>query len=132
MAEGVSAVQEARVGGKLMGWVFRTDQLPPAVRGKRGEIATWVALGADGKIRGIDVFRHREDPPWFNRLKKSFYRQFEGLSADGSGKAPDTVATATISSKAIVDDVLGACKVVLELPAVKAAVASTPAVPAAP
>lgn len=131
---GASVVQRAKVGEKTVGWVFRTDRLPPVVKGRNDQIATLVALGADGKVKAIEVVQHREDMPWYRRIKPSFFAQFRGLAADGSGERPDTVATATRSSKAIVDDVLGACAEVLKLAEVSAAVApgDAAATPAAP
>jgi hypothetical protein len=108
------------VKGDLLGWVFSTDQLEPVVRGKRGEIGVWVALGRDGKIRGIQVGRHREDKKWFDRIRPPFYQAFEGKPAGGGGGKPDAVTSATRSSRAMIDDVFGACRTVLALPEVRA------------
>ena len=105
--------------GAVLGWVFSTDQLAPVVRGKRGEIGVWVALGVDGKLRGVKVGRHREDKKWFDRIRAPFYKAFEGQPADGSGGQPDAVTTATVSSRAMIDDVFGACRTVLGLPEVQ-------------
>ena len=105
--------------GEVLGWVFSTDQLEPVVRGKRGEIGVWVALGADGRIRGVKVGAHREDKKWFDRIRDPFYKAFAGKPADGSGGTPDSVTSATVSSRAMVDDVFGACRTVLALPEVK-------------
>jgi hypothetical protein len=127
---GEPVVQQAQVGDRVVGWVFRTDNLKPFVKGRVDQIGTLVALGADGKIKAIEVVKHREDKPWFDRLKRPFYKQFEGLAADGSDKRPDTVATATLSSKAIVDDVLAACAEVVALPQVKAVLSPTTEAPA--
>lgn len=116
-------------GGKTTGWVFRTDRVPPVVRGKRGEIGVLVGLGTDGLIKGIKVVQQQEDPAWFNRLKAGFYAQFTGRPANGSGPKVDTVATATVSSKAIVDDVFKSSSTVLALPAVKSQLNAAPAQP---
>jgi Na+-translocating ferredoxin:NAD+ oxidoreductase RnfG subunit len=105
--------------GTALGWLFCTDQIAPVVRGKRGEIGVWVALGSDGKIRGVKVGRHREDKKWFDRIREPFYKAFEGQPADGSGGKPDAVTTATVSSRAMIDDVFGACRTVMELPGVR-------------
>ena len=113
----VEAVRNLK--GELLGWVFSTDQLAPVVRGKRGEIGVWVALGVDGKIRGVKVGRHREDKKWFDRIRDPFYKAFDGRPADGSGGQPDAVTTATVSSRAMIDDVFGACRTVLGLPEVR-------------
>lgn len=113
----VEAVRNLK--GELLGWVFSTDQLAPVVRGKRGEIGVWVALGVDAKIRGVKVGRHREDKKWFDRIRAPFYKAFEGRPADGSGGQPDAVTSATVSSRAMIDDVFGACRTVLGLPEVR-------------
>lgn len=113
----VEAVRNLK--GAVLGWVFSTDQLAPVVRGKRGEIGVWVALGVDGKIRGVKVGRHREDKKWFDRIRDPFYKAFDGRPADGSGGQPDAVTTATVSSRAMIDDVFGACRTVLGLPEVR-------------
>lgn len=113
----VEAVRNLK--GEVLGWIFRTDRIEPVVRGKRGEIGVWVALGSDGRIRGVKVGPHREDKPWFDRIKDPFYKAFENRSADGSGGLPDAVTTATISSRAMIEDVFGACRVVLDLPEVR-------------
>ena len=42
-----------------------------------------------------------------------------GKPADGSGGKPDAVTTATVSSRAMIDDVFGACRTVMELPGVR-------------
>lgn len=107
--------------GKIAGWLFRTDRVPPVVRGMRGEIGVLVALGTDGTLKGIEVLSQREDAKWFNRLRAPFYDQFKGLNPVKPAKPPDTVTGSTVSSKAIVNDVAAACKTVEELPAVKAA-----------
>lgn len=110
--------------GKIAGWLFRTDRVPPVVRGMRGEIGVLVGVGVDGRIRAVDVLSQREDHRWFIKLQGPFYKQFEKLPADGSGKPVDTVTGATVSSLAIVKDVMSACQTVLALPAVKSALVS--------
>ena len=105
--------------GEALGWIFRTDQIEPVVRGKRGEIGVWVALGADGRIRGVEVGPHREDKKWFDRIRAPFYKAFENRPADGSGGRPDAVTSATVSSRAMTDDVFGACRTVMGLPEVR-------------
>ncbi len=112
--------------GQVNGWIFRTDRIPPVVRGKRGEIGVLVGVGTDGRIKGISVIQQQEDAAWFNRLKAGFYAQFNGHPADSREPRVDTVATATISSKAIVDDVFKSCAAVLALPAVQSQMHPTP------
>lgn len=113
--------------GKTNGWVFRTDRVPPVVNGKHGEIGVLVGIGTDGLIKGVHVVQQHEDQHWFSRLKDGFYRQFPGQPADGSGAKVDTVTGATVSSKAIVDDVFQSARTVLDLPAVRDAMAALPA-----
>jgi hypothetical protein len=127
------AVQQVMgMDGRVRGWMFRTDRVPPAIKGirNRSEIGVLVGLGIDGRIKAVEVLEHHEDPPWFRKLQPPFFRQFEKLPADGSGKPVDTVTGATVSSKALIKDVLSACETVLALPNVQAAV--RPAAPRAP
>jgi len=109
--------------GRVRGWVFRTDEVPPAVKGMRGEIGVLTGLGTDQRITGVEVMAHREDLKWFNMLRAPFYRQFEKLPAKGGDKPVDTVTGATVSSRAIIKDVQSACQTVLALPGVQAALA---------
>jgi hypothetical protein len=116
--------QVLSMDGRVRGWAFRTDQVAPVVKGMRGEIGVLVGVGVDGRIRAVDVLSQREDHRWFIKLQGPFYKQFEKLPADGSGKPVDTVTGATVSSLAIVKDVMSACQTVLALPAVKSALVS--------
>ncbi len=105
--------------GLVLGWAFRTDRMPPVVRGMRGEIGLLVGVGVDGQILGVRVLQQREDAKWFNRIQQPFYAAFSGRKADGSGGRPDTVTGATVSSGAMVRDVYDSCQTLLGLPAVK-------------
>lgn len=112
-----AAVSEVVCNGQTAGWVFRTDQVPPVCKGKRGEIAVLVALGLDGRIRGLRVLSHKEDPKYFGRLKAGFFQQFLNQRPD-SGVKIDAVTQATYSSKAIISDVMDGAKLVIALPEV--------------
>lgn len=114
-----AVVAVADLQGNVLGWVFSTDQIAPAVRGKRGEVGVWVGLAKQGTITGVKVGKHREDKKWFDKIRDPFYKAFEGKPADGSGGKPDAVTGATISSKAMINDVFGACQTVLTLPDVQ-------------
>jgi hypothetical protein len=115
--------------GATNGWVFRTDRVPPAVRGKHGEIGVLVGLGTDGRVKGVQVLQHHEDPAWFGRLKAAFFRQFAGQRADGADVRVDAVTGATVSSKAIIDDVFRSGQTVLAWPQVKALLKAPDAAP---
>lgn len=104
--------------GQVLGWVFRTDQVPPVVKGKRGEIGVMVGLGTDGLIKGVQVVETHEDAHWFSRLTPGFYAQFNGKAASRQGVKVDTVSGATVSSHAIVEDVFLSSQTVLSLPEV--------------
>jgi Na+-translocating ferredoxin:NAD+ oxidoreductase RnfG subunit len=113
----VRAVQDAR--GATLGWFFRSDQVAPAVRGKRGEIGVLVGISTNGTILGVQVAAHREDAKWFDRIRAPFYAAFTGCSVHGEGKRPDAVTGATVSSAAMIKDVFSSSRTVLALPAVK-------------
>lgn len=113
-----TAVREVVLDGRPSGWLFRTDQVPPACKGKRGEIVLLVALGTDARIKGLQVLSHKEDPPYFKRLKHEFFDQFINRSTrDGEAKI-DAVTRATFSSRAIIREVMEGAKNVVALPEV--------------
>jgi len=115
-----ASVSEVAVGNQTTGWVFRTDQVPPACKGKRGEIVLFVALGVDGRIRDLRVVGHREDKKYFSRLGDAFFRQFRDKRADADIKSVDAVTRATYSSKAIIREVMEGARVVVSQPEVSA------------
>jgi len=106
--------------GQTSGWIFRTDQVPPTCKGKRGQIAVLVALGTDAKIKGVTVLDHKEDAPYFKRLKSGFFSQFVDQSADAPRSRFDAVTHATLSSRAIIRDVMEGAKTVLAQPEIAA------------
>jgi len=111
-----AVVSEVTLDGQPSGWLFRTDQTPPACKGKRGEIVLFVAVGADARIKGLHVLSHKEDPAYFRRLKVEFFEQFKNQRADGSDVKVDAVTKATLSSKAIIREVLEGARHVLAQP----------------
>jgi len=115
-----SVVQQVTSDGQTIGWIFRTDQVPPVCQGKRGEIAVLVGLGTEGRIKGLRVLSHKEDTRYFNRLKPSFFRQFLNLRADAGTHGIDAVTHATFSSHAIIQDVMEGARHVISLPEVAA------------
>lgn len=121
LAETNAVVCEVTLDGRPEGWLFRTDQVPPLCRGKRGEIVLWVAVGADARIKGLRVVDHKEDARYFKRLTDEFFRQFLNRRADGSpARDVDAVTRATLSSRAIIRDVLEGANHVVALPEVAA------------
>ena len=118
LAETNTVVSEVTLGGQTYGWIFRTDQVPPTCKGKLGEIALAVALGTDGRIKGLHVLCHKEDAPYFKRLNASFFQQFQNQRADAGTAKIDAVTRATLSSNAIIRDVMEGAKHVIALPEV--------------
>ena len=116
------------LAGQTNGWVFRTDRVPPAVRGMHGEIGVLVGVGRDALVKGVHVLETHENPPWFNRLAKAgFYDRFLRQRADGVDAKADTVTGATVSSTAVRKDVFQSSQTVLAVPAVKALLTPPPA-----
>jgi len=113
-------VSAVTLDGQPSGWIFRTDQVPPSCKGKRGQIAVLVAIGTDARIKGLTVLAHQEDPPYFRRLKDSFFSQFRDKRAGDEAVKIDAVTRATFSSKAIIRDVMEGAKNVISLPEVAA------------
>ena len=116
-------VHEVTLEGRPHGWLFRTDQIPPACKGKRGEIVLLVGIGTDARIKGLHVLAHKEDTPYFKRLKHEFFDQFINRPANGQGTKIDAVTRATLSSTAIIREVLEGAKNVAALPEVAAKMA---------
>lgn len=117
-------VREVVLGGRPSGWLFRTDQVPPACKGKRGEIVLLVAIGTDTRIKGIQVLSHKEDPPYFKRLKHEFFDQFINRCAADEPKI-DAVTRATLSSRAIIREVMEGAQHVVALPEVAGKVSTS-------
>ncbi len=99
--------------GKLVGLLMQTDQIPPVIKGKYGEITVWVATDLSGKIIGIEALRTKETPAFFKRIKADFYTDFVG-KRPALDALPKPVSGATVSSKAIITDVKTAVEVMLK------------------
>lgn len=107
---------EVRDGTKqVLGWVFRTDRVAPVVKGRNAEIGAMVALGKDGKIAGVDILDHHETPAYFRRLTPAFYHQFVGHAVSLPPEGVDAVTGATLSSRAVIEDVFSAAAEVLKV-----------------
>lgn len=113
-------VSAVTLDGQPSGWIFRTCQVPPSCKGKRGPIDVLVAIGTDARIKGLTVLAHKEDPPYFRRLKDSFFSQFLDQRAGDDAVKIDAVTRATFSSRAIIRDVMEGAKNVLSQPEVAA------------
>jgi hypothetical protein len=100
---------------ELLGWAFRTDKVPPVIKGKRGEIGMLVAVSTNRTILGVSVLSHKEDQKWFRLLKPSFYAGFKGRPADKPFDDIHTITGATISSRAIIQDILQALGKILTM-----------------
>ena len=124
LAETNLVVSEVSLDGHPAGWLFRTDQMPPVCKGKRGQIAVLVAIGTDARIKGLSVLAHKEDPNYFKRLKDSFYQQFRNKRVGDDAVTFDAVTKATYSSRAIIRDVVEGSKNVIALPEVAAKLSS--------
>jgi hypothetical protein len=124
LAETNAVVCEVTLDGRPSGWLFRTDQVPPVCKGKRGEIVLLVAVGSDARIKGLHVLNHKEDAPYFKRLKGGFFDQFLNRRADAETTGVDAVTRATLSSRAIIREVLEGASHVVSLPEVAAKIKS--------
>lgn len=111
-------VTAVTLDGQPAGWVFRTDQVPPACKGKRGQIAILVALDTRAQIKEVSLLSHKEDMKYFGRIKKAFYEQFRGRQAGSDYARIDAVTQATLSSRAIIRDIMEGARNVIALPAV--------------
>jgi len=93
-------------GGRLMGAILLTDSLSPAVKGYLGEIGSVVGITAGGKITLAAVARHRETPYYMGMITSSgLYDEMAGLDLSRPFPEMDTVSGATVSSRAIIEDV---------------------------
>lgn len=109
-------VTAVTLDGQPAGWVFRTDQVPPACKGKRGQIAILVALDTRAQIKEVSLLSHKEDMKYFGRIKKAFYAQFSGRHAASDYSQIDAVTQATLSSRAIIRDIMEGSRNVAALP----------------
>jgi len=120
VAASSAIVQEVTQNGAVAGWVFRTDQVDPQVKGKRGEIALLAGLDRQGKIIGVLLLDHKEDAKYFGRITPRFFAQFAGHAVVRGTEGLDTVTGATVSSRAMLQDVTRGAASVLALPEVAA------------
>jgi len=87
-----------------------TTQMPPKVKAYVDEINTLVVIDRTGTIRGIKIISHRETPAYMIRLLEAgFLDRFRGRKVSPKMAVEiDTVTGASITARAIVDDVAAA------------------------
>ena len=81
-----------------------TAELPPKIKGFTDEINILFAVDEDDKILGLRVISSRETPYYFRMVRSSgFFEKIIGNNFDRLGEVK-AVSGASISSKAILDD----------------------------
>lgn len=87
-----------------------TTRLPPKVKGYVDQINTLVVIDGSGTIRGIKIISHKETPAYMMRLMDSgFLDSFiERKVGEKLNTKIDTVTGATITARAVLDDVSAA------------------------
>lgn len=105
LPEGREVLEVRGMNGKVLGWMFRTDQIEPHVKGYKDQIAVKVALDREKKILGVAVVESKETPSYFQKITDKFFAQFRNRSLDAGSADIQTVTGATVSSRAIVRDV---------------------------
>lgn len=98
----------------LLGWVFRTDQVAPFVKGYITQVGMLVAVSTDEKIIGVQVVDHRETPKYMALLTGMYYRQFNGHAVAKPATDIDAVTSATITCVAITKDIFLGARTVLK------------------
>ncbi|MBN1283212.1 MAG: 4Fe-4S binding protein [Proteobacteria bacterium] len=99
--------------GRAVGLAFVTSSIPPQVMGYSGELDVLVGMDWDGKITGAKIIGHRETADYVQRIVESgLLRKFLGRTAGDEFSDIEAVTGATISSRAIIDDVRSAAKAV--------------------
>jgi uncharacterized membrane protein len=92
----------------LCGYAFLTSSMPPKVKGYGGEIQALVGIDKSGTITGIEILRHSETPFYFGMVEEAgLIRDIKGHRIEDGYKGLSIVSGATISSRAILKDVLG-------------------------
>jgi hypothetical protein len=117
--EGQEAYEVQGPNRRIVGWVFRSDRVDPAIKGKRGEIAVLVGVSTNRTITGVVLVESEEDAKWFDRITADFYGSFSGKTLEWPLAGVDTVTGATVSSEAIIKDVFLSAWRLLEKPAVR-------------
>ncbi len=114
-----SPIFEVVYGDTSVGFVYRTDEVPPAVKGKRGEISVLVGVDFEKNLKGVNPVKWSEDAKYFEKITPEFIETFIGYNALDNPRVPDAVTGATLSSTAIIQDVILSIDPVFERDEVK-------------
>jgi len=84
---------------------FNTYDITPEIKGYAGPIKFLIALGPDGKIRGIRLLEHKETPNYVHRMETpGFLSQFLGKGVNDPflvDRDIDGISRATVSVEAL-------------------------------
>ncbi len=92
--------------GRETGAVVMTDTLPPTVQGYLGQVGTAVGITSSGQVTAVRPFRHRETPYYMEMILGSgLLEEMSGIDMGKPFPALDAVSGATITSRALIEDV---------------------------
>ncbi len=92
--------------GRKTGAVVMTDTLAPTVQGYLGQVGTAVGITSSGRITAVRPFRHQETPYYMEMILGSgLLEEMSGIDMGKPFPALDTVSGATITSRALIEDV---------------------------
>ncbi len=101
--------------GKHIGTVVVTDDLPPSVQGYLGQVGCAVGLTPEGRITTVRTFRHEETPYYMEMVTGSgLIEEMAGIDMAAPFPDLDAISGATITSRAIIEDVRTAATVAAE------------------
>ena len=105
----------ASVKGKVVGYVFTT-----AASGYGGEVRVMTGVNVDGSVKAIKILSVADETPGLGQAatKPEFTAQFSGKSGEIStekNKDVDALTGATITTKAVINDVNTALKLFEEV-----------------
>ena len=91
--------------GRLVGFVFVTEEVAPGIRGYRGPVPVRVGMDVSGRIVGLKLLQNNETPQNIDQIhNERFLDQFHGkLHSDplAIGEDIDGVTSATVTCDAI-------------------------------
>ena len=94
--------------GNFCGYVFLTSRMPPEAKGYGGEIHAVVGIDKSGTITGIEILTHNETPFYFSMIEEAgLIKDMKGHRIEEGYKGLSVVSGATISSRALLRDVIG-------------------------
>ncbi len=109
------AYSVASVNGEIVGYVFTT-----ATSGYGGEVRVMTGVNADGTVKAIKILSVADETPGLGQAatKPEFTNQFSGKSgviSTEKNKDVDALTGATITTKAVINDVNTALKLYEEV-----------------